>query len=404
MSEVTEHTPSGVLYRNYLLPPDAPAVSQEYRSALENLVYFQRGGITQFYGGPLELDDDRDVWLSPVEIDDGKHASYFQLLYVNMRPEDLAGNTDVPVTLLDVDEAGHKLAQPDHRDYQQLAELFGDGQKHIVVRACTTGMAYYPQAITPEHSPELLTEHCAMLIDTIGIQQPSSVVTLTRPEEHDLRLPAFEDIRTLHARQYRFGRGVINSYGLVLDDDPWKYYELFSPKPVEEVSADELLVRVDSGCDIGQIFDDRGCDCREQLHTALAEIQELGDGVVLHIPSQDGRGFGAATKMETEGLKRGIEVATNPGDSTAYDTVTAARRLLGDTFDIRTYNGAGRILTAIGVRSVFLQTDNRLKIAGIENAGIAVKRKPTNTTASRGAAHHVAAKHAFSGIYFTSHE
>ena len=122
---------------------------------------------------------------------------------------------------------------------------------------------------------------------------------------------------------------MINSYGLVLDDDPWKYYELFSPKPVEEVSADELLVRVDSGCDIGQIFDDRGCDCRELLHTALA---------------------------------------------------------------------------AIGVRSVFLQTDNRLKIAGIENAGIAVKRKPTNTTASRGAAHHIAAKHAFSGIYFTSHE
>lgn len=182
MSEVTEYTPSGVLYRNYLLPPDAPAVSQEYRSALENLVYFQRGGITQFYGGPLELDDDRDVWPSPIEIDDGTHASYFQLLYVNMRPEDLASNTDIPVTLLDIDEAGHKLAQPDRRDYQQLAELFGDGQKHIVVRACTTGMAYYPQTITPEHSPELLAEHCAMLIDTIGIQQPSSVVTLTRPE------------------------------------------------------------------------------------------------------------------------------------------------------------------------------------------------------------------------------
>ena len=187
----------------------------------------------------------------------------------------------------------------------------------------------------------------------------------------------------------------------MLENDPWKYYEIFTPRSIEKMSGNDLLVRIDSGCDIGQIYDDRGCDCREQLHTALTDTQRLGNGAVIHIPSQDGRGFGAATKMETEGLKRGIKVATNQDNPHPVDTIEAAQMILGTEFDNRTYEGAGMLLGMIGVGSIILQTDNRLKSEGLAVGGITVRRRPTNTKGVRGASRHIEAKHRHGDIYFS---
>ncbi len=182
-------------------------------------------------------------------------------------------------------------------------------------------------------------------------------------------------------------------YGVTVEGDPWGYYELFTPTDLAHLQKTGLPVRVDSGCDIGQIFNDRGCECRDQLHHALRIIVDHGNGLIVHIPSQDGRGFGAATKMETEGLKNGIIVATNGQDPHEMDTDQAARELLGDHYDIRTYDGAGRILEALGVKSVSLETDNREKVEGISGSGIEVVRRSTETTGNNGSARHVRAKH-----------
>lgn len=107
--------------------------------------------------------------------------------------------------------------------------------------------------------------------------------------------------------------------------------------------------------------------------------------------------------METEGIKRGIQVATNFGETKPVDTVEAAIRLLGKDFDIRTYDGAGKLLASLGINSVILQTDNRLKLEGLTSAGIKVRRRATQTTGNNGSQHHIAAKHRHSDIYF-SHE
>ena len=53
------------------------AVSDRYLDTLRGLIYKQSKGVTQFYGGPLHLgpsaEEDRgEVWLSPVEVDDGE--------------------------------------------------------------------------------------------------------------------------------------------------------------------------------------------------------------------------------------------------------------------------------------------------------------------------------------------
>ena len=380
--------------------PGAPAINDTYRESLSRLVLLQDRDVTHFYGCQLDLDEDKDVWMSPVEVDDGESFSYFQILYVNMTPQEAFNNPKLPVSLLEVDEASYKLTPAQHPGYEQLMSQFIGDRKHVLIRHCNTGMAYYPRSITPTQDRTKSSEHLEKIIAVTGLHEPEVSITLSKPSEKDDASIKTSMLQTVHARRYPFAGGEVHSYGLVLDNDPWKYYEIFTPRRIEKMSGKDLLVRIDSGCDIGQIYDDKGCDCREQLHTALTDIQELGNGAVIHIPSQDGRGFGAATKMETEGLKRGIKVATNHNNLQAVDTITAAQLILGAEFDIRTYEGAGKLLGMIGVESIILQTDNRLKTEGLAAGGINVTRRPTNTTGARGALHHVEAKHRHGDIYY----
>ena len=139
------------------------AVSDRYLDTLRGLIYKQSGGVTQFYGGPLHLgpsaEEDRgEVWLSPVEVDDGEAYSYFQVLYLNMRPEEFEEDPTVPVTYLYVDEATHKLKGENHEHYQELTEYLYRPEKGVIIRPATTGMAYYPRVVTPEQSPELIQQ------------------------------------------------------------------------------------------------------------------------------------------------------------------------------------------------------------------------------------------------------
>jgi len=384
--------------------PGAPAINDTYRESLRRLVLLQSGDVTHFYGCQLDLDEGKDVWVSPVEVDDGESFSYFQILYVNTTPQEAFNNSKLPVSLLDVDEASYKLTPTEHPGYEQLMSEFIGNRKHVLIRHCNTGMAYYPRSVIPTQDRTKSAEHLEKIIAVTGLHEPEVSVSLSKPSEMEDASIDISMIQTVHARKYPFAGGEVHSYGLVLDDDPWKYYEIFTPRRIEKMSAKDLLVRIDSGCDIGQIYDDRGCDCREQLHTALTDIQEFGNGAVIHIPAQDGRGFGAATKMETEGLKRGIRVATNQDNLQALDTITAAQLILGAEFDNRTYEGAGKLLGMIGVESVLLQTDNRLKAEGLAAGGISVTRRPTNTKGTRGALHHIKAKHQHGDIYYGKDE
>src|ERR1700720_4109853 len=56
------------------------------------------------------------------------------------------------------------------------------------------------------------------------------------------------------------------------------------------------LVRVHSECLTGDVFGSRRCDCGNQLHAALRQIAEEGNGVLVYM-RQEGRGIGLAAKI-----------------------------------------------------------------------------------------------------------
>ena len=119
------------------------------------------------------------------------------------------------------------------------------------------------------------------------------------------------------------------------------------------------LVRLHSECLTGDVFGSLKCDCGPQLKHALRLIGESGGGVLLYL-RQEGRGIGLANKLRAYQLQdRGL------------DTVDANRRL-GFADDERDYAMAAAMLRALGIESVRLLTNNPAKVAGLENAGIAI--------------------------------
>lgn len=154
------------------------------------------------------------------------------------------------------------------------------------------------------------------------------------------------------------------------------FFQIFFPEN-NEGNFDKI--RIDSGCQIGQIYDDGGCDCRWQF------IEALHNGfTLLHSPLQDGRGYGTAIKMKTEQLKH-----------QGQDTIQAARNFFGEIhFDIRKYQLIAEFLKQQGVIQTTMFTDNREKIKALTDVGIKVSRNPTNSAKNCiYCATHIIAKH-----------
>ena len=120
-----------------------------------------------------------------------------------------------------------------------------------------------------------------------------------------------------------------------------------------------ILVRVHSSCATGDIFGSNRCECGEQLHKAMREIEKEGKGVIVYM-NQEGRGIGlmakmAAYKLQEEGL----------------DTVDANLHL-GFKADERDYGVGASILREIGVSKMRLMTNNPIKRIGLEAYGLEI--------------------------------
>jgi len=128
---------------------------------------------------------------------------------------------------------------------------------------------------------------------------------------------------------------------------------------------------VHSECFSGDIFGSQRCDCGDQLHMALQQIQESDHGVLVYM-RQEGRGIGLAAKIHAYKLQE-----------QGLDTVEANEKL-GYPMDLRDYGVGAQILFDLGVRQLRLLTNNPRKIVGLEGFGMeVVERVPLQSASNQ---------------------
>jgi GTP cyclohydrolase II len=123
--------------------------------------------------------------------------------------------------------------------------------------------------------------------------------------------------------------------------------------------AENVLCRVHSSCIRGHVFNSIECDCRKQLETSQALIEQAGQGVVIWF-DQEGRGNGhmallASIKLKAEGRSQ-----------------TQAYLDLGYEADARSYKRAAEILGDLKVKSIVLLTNNPDKVEDLEKENISI--------------------------------
>lgn len=375
-------------------------VSNRYQDALEGMILHQENGVTIFRGGPLDLRHNgiHDAWLTPILVSDGDSHTSFHAIQVN-GGQDMMQGADFELNVASDIEL--KLGDQDSPQVAELNKILtdaADGRPRTILRPSIAGNIAYPVISTPATlaHPDVILARAQKAAGIFGSQlkvDGSDIYHL----EQEVFVPTMTtgDLTMGKVRQVNASFGEVFVYPVhVNGGDPWKYYEVIAATPLEDIGRKgPMTIRVDSGCDIGQCYHDGGCDCRAQLHDALIEAQSK-DGIIIHIPAQDGRGYGMAPKMATEGGKRGIDVGYNAGKP-PMDTIKAATELLGPNYDIRTYESVGAMLMTLGFSRVTLLTDSKRKLDALEKAGLEVIRQPTNTqnNGNHHAHNHIQAKH-----------
>lgn len=120
-----------------------------------------------------------------------------------------------------------------------------------------------------------------------------------------------------------------------------------------------VLTRVHSSCFTGDILGSLRCDCGEQLHKAMLQVEKEGKGVILYM-NQEGRGIGLVNKLKAYKLQEG-----------GMDTVEANLHL-GFPMDKRDYGIGAQILRHLGITKLRLMSNNPRKRAGLLGYGIEI--------------------------------
>jgi GTP cyclohydrolase II len=124
-------------------------------------------------------------------------------------------------------------------------------------------------------------------------------------------------------------------------------------------NVENVFCRIHSSCISAHVFNSIECECREEMETSQALIENEGKGVVIYL-EQEGKGNGHLALMASiEHKKAGLK------QSEAYEKA-------GFEADARSFRPAAEILADLKVESVVLLTNNAEKAEDLRRASIIV--------------------------------
>lgn len=156
-------------------------------------------------------------------------------------------------------------------------------------------------------------------------------------------------------------------FDLQLFEDEQSKEQLLLSKNLTTQTEEPLPVRIHSECFTGDVLGSHRCDCGEQLHMAMNQIEREGRGAIVYL-RQEGRGIGLKNKLRAYQLQE-----------KGLDTYQA-NQALGFLPDERNYISAAKILKQVGIKKIKLLTNNPDKVSELAALGIeVVERIPLET-------------------------
>ncbi|MDD4352545.1 MAG: bifunctional 3,4-dihydroxy-2-butanone-4-phosphate synthase/GTP cyclohydrolase II [Candidatus Gracilibacteria bacterium] len=185
--------------------------------------------------------------------------------------------------------------------------------------------------------------------------------------KHDLKLISIKDLIAYRLQRESFVKRSVESFlptkwgefQMILFENELDHKEHFALVKGEIKGKEEVLVRVHSECLTGDLLGSLRCDCGDQLHAAMQQIEQAGQGVLVYM-RQEGRGIGLAKKLEAYNLQ-----------DAGQDTVEA-NKSLGFDADLRNYGIGAQILVDLGLKKIKLMTNNPRKVIGLEGYGLQI--------------------------------
>ena len=199
-------------------------------------------------------------------------------------------------------------------------------------------------------------------------------------------------VTTDHGRFYQVNFEVNDTWKKYMcliksDIDPDReYLPVFNPES-------PIFMRIDSGCEPGQVFYDKMCDCKEQLELAIKYLGRAEQGLIIHIPGQDGRGKGTAFHLATLYLQEAL------GVNTLESFGLIEGNTLPENLDSRTYEGSAAVMKFMGLKEydILFGTNNPMKLEPLMKEGFNIIREPVIIEPTVYTRHHLEAKQSVLG-------